>query len=135
MASEAKKFPVIKTRSVVKTMSAGGNYRGKPPIRKSKKLNQAALDLVNENAALIAKALYDSTIQGHILSARLLVELAEGHVDVEQAMNSRPLRSFAWDLAQEPEWPGESPKPSKEESPEDPFPDDQSLESPEPEVA
>jgi hypothetical protein len=37
----------------------------------------------------------------------LLVELAEGNLEAEEAMTMRPLRSQALELAAEPEWPGE----------------------------
>jgi hypothetical protein len=76
-------------------------------FKKAKKLNKEALKLVDEKAAEIAKSLYDSTLDGHVLSARLLVELAEGNVDAEEAMTLRPLRSLASDLAAEPQWPRE----------------------------
>ena len=74
---------------------------------KLKALNEAALNLVNEKAKEIVQSLYNSTIEGHVQSTRLLVELAEGNVEAEEAMEMRPLRSFALDLAAEREWPGE----------------------------
>ena len=76
-------------------------------IGKVKKLNKEALKLVDEKAPEIAKSLYESTIKGHVLSARLLVELAEGDVEAEEAMTMRPLRSIALELAAEPQWKGE----------------------------
>jgi hypothetical protein len=69
------------------------------------KLNQAAFKLVDENAGPFAKALYDSAIEGHVLSARLLVELAEGNVGTEEALTMRPLLSLAVRLGAEPQWP------------------------------
>ena len=74
---------------------------------KVQKLNKEALKIVDENAEKIAKALLASTILGHVLSARLLVELAEGDVEGEEAMTMRPLRSIASELAAEPQWKGE----------------------------
>jgi hypothetical protein len=69
------------------------------------KLIKAAFKQVDENAPQIAQALYDSAIQGHVLSTRLLVELAGGNVDVEEALLTRPLRTLAMRLAEEPQWP------------------------------
>ncbi len=76
-------------------------------VVKAKKLSKEALRLLDENAPEIALALYNSTIKGHVLSAKLLVDLGEGNVDAEEAINMRPLRSLALELAQEPEWQGE----------------------------
>jgi hypothetical protein len=78
--------------------------------RKTVKLSKEALKLVDEKADLIAKALYDSTIAGHVLSARLLVDLAEGNVDVDEALNTRPMQSIAVALALEPHWSGDDPE-------------------------
>ena len=79
-----------------------------------KKLSEEALKLVDEKAAEIARSLYDSTLDGHALSARLLVELAEGNVEAEEAVSMRPLRSLAFDLAAEPEWQPEAPEAAAE---------------------
>ena len=78
---------------------------------KVKKLNDEALKLVDEEAAKIAKSLLDSTLQGHVLSARLLVELAEGNAEAEEVLTMHPRRSVALDLAAEPQWPGETEEP------------------------
>jgi hypothetical protein len=87
--------------------TAPGKANANGAYKKVKKLNKAALKLVDEKATEIAKSLYDSTLDGHVLSARLLVELAEGNVDSEEAMTMQPLRSLALDLAAEPEWTSE----------------------------
>jgi hypothetical protein len=76
-------------------------------VVKARKLSKAALKTLDEKAELIVKALYDSTIQGHVLSARLLVDLGEGNVDAEDAVAMRPLRSLALELAEEPGWKDE----------------------------
>lgn len=81
------------------------NARG--TFRKVKKLNDAALKLVDDNAPKIAQSLLDSTLEGHVQSARLLVDLAEGNVEGEEAAMSRPFRSLALELAGAPEWKGE----------------------------
>lgn len=82
-----------------------GKANGARTLKKVKKLNEAALKLVEDKAAEIAQSLYDSTRDGHVQSARLLVELAEGNVEVEEAVTMRPLHSLALALAAEPEWP------------------------------
>jgi hypothetical protein len=73
-------------------------------VVKAKKLSKEALRLLDEHASLIAEALYNSTIKGHVLSAKLLVDLGEGNVDAEDAITMRPLRTQAQELAIEPEW-------------------------------
>lgn len=64
--------------------------------------------MVDVNANEIAQSLLDSTLAGHVLSAKLLIDLAEGDADLEDAINKRPLRTLAMDLAAEPEWEGDS---------------------------
>ena len=76
-------------------------------VKKTRKLNKAALKLVDENASAIAQSLLNSTIDGNVVSARLLMDLAEGNVAAEDAMVMRQLRSLALDLSAEPEWPRE----------------------------
>jgi hypothetical protein len=71
---------------------------------RAKKLNRAALKLVDEKAKEIANSLYESTLAGHVLSARFLVDLAERDVETEHPMRMRPLHSTAKELASEPEW-------------------------------
>jgi hypothetical protein len=71
--------------------------------RKAIKLTAAAFNMIEIKAVEIVQALYDSTLKGHVMSAKLLVELAEGDVDVEDALNKKPLRSLALRLANEPQ--------------------------------
>ena len=71
--------------------------------RKTIKLTAAAFNMIETNAAALALALYESALKGHVMSAKLLVELAEGDVDVEDALNKKPLRSLALRLANEPQ--------------------------------
>jgi hypothetical protein len=84
------------------------------------KLNQAAFKIVNEKATEIAKSLLKSTIAGHVLSARLLVELAEGNVGAEEALRMRPLRSLALQLEAEPQWTFDAPNATAETDVEEP---------------
>jgi hypothetical protein len=67
--------------------------------RKVIRLNKEAFKLVEDNAVDITAALLRSTIEGKVMSTRLLVELAEGDVDVEDGMPVGPLRSLALKLA------------------------------------
>lgn len=78
------------------------------------KLNQAAFKIVDENATDIADSLLKSTKKGHVMSARLLVELAEGNVGAEEALTMRPLRSLALQLEAEPQWPFDAPNAATE---------------------
>jgi hypothetical protein len=71
--------------------------------RKAIKLTAAAFNVVETKAVEIVQALFISTLKGHVMSAKLLVELAEGDVDVEDALNKKPLRSLALRLANEPQ--------------------------------
>jgi hypothetical protein len=71
--------------------------------RKTIKLTAAALYTIEANAPNVIEALLQSALKGHVLSTKLLVELAEGDVDVEDALNKRPLRSLALRLANEPQ--------------------------------
>jgi hypothetical protein len=75
--------------------------------RKVKRLCKLAFETVEGRAGEIAEALMDSTKEGKVMSAKLLVDLAEGVVDVEEAVTKRPLRSLALRLANEPEAPQE----------------------------
>ncbi len=74
-----------------------------------KKLKKEAFKIVENRAGEIAESLMKSTVEGHVLSARLLVELAEGDVDVEEALLKRPLHSTAMQLAEEQQWNGKDP--------------------------
>jgi hypothetical protein len=80
-----------------RTQSAAGKKR------KTIKLTAAAFSMIETNAPEIVQALYESALKGHVMSAKLLVELAEGDVDVEDALNKKPLRSLALRLANEPQ--------------------------------
>jgi hypothetical protein len=71
--------------------------------RKAIKLTTAAFNMVEDKAVEIIEALFISALKGHVMSAKLLVELAEGDVDVEDALNKKPLRSLALRLANEPQ--------------------------------
>ena len=97
-----------KKQAVLSNVNARGKSPKPPTPRKAQRLIAAALKLVDDNACEIARSLYESTLAGHVLSAKLLIDLAEGNADVEDAINKRPLRTLAMDLAAEPEWEGDS---------------------------
>jgi hypothetical protein len=88
--------------------------------KKAKKLYSAAFKKVEENADKIAEFLYSSTQKGGVMSAKLLVDLAEENVDIEEALEVGPLRSLALRLAARPPWNGDNPaaKPAPETDPE-----------------
>jgi len=95
-------------QTVAKKANAGGT------ISKTRKLNKAALNLVENNATEMAESLYKSTLEGHVLSAKLLVQLTEGEVAPEEALAMRPLRTVAMNLAAEKQWTGDKPEPDAE---------------------
>jgi hypothetical protein len=74
---------------------------------KVRRLIEEAFKIADEKAKSLADALYDSAIKGHVLSARMLIELAEGNLDVEDAMIKGPLRSLALRIEQEEQMPPE----------------------------
>jgi hypothetical protein len=82
-----------RTQSAEKKYSSG----------KVRKLNNEALTIVVTKAKEIAEALFESTTKGHVMSAHLLIELAEGSVTPEEAANRRQIRSLALRLANEPQ--------------------------------
>ena len=69
--------------------------------RKVIRLSREAFKLVEDNAIKITAALLESTFEGKVMSTKLLVELAEGDVEVQEGMIAGPLRSLALKLAKE----------------------------------
>jgi len=86
-----------RARMTTRTQSALGKKR------KATRLAKTAFEVVEAKAGEIIDALMKSTNQGKVMSTKLLVELAEGDVDVEDALTKKPLRSLALRLANEPE--------------------------------
>jgi hypothetical protein len=76
--------------------------------RGSSKLNAAAGKALEKHSDEIVKSLYDSTINGNVISAKLLFALAEGQIDCEDEALVLRLFSYAEKLASEPEWDGET---------------------------
>jgi hypothetical protein len=77
--------------------------------RRAKVLKQAALKQVEENALAIVDCLVEGSKQGHALSARLLMDLAEGEAEVEEAVQKRPLLTLRARLEAEPKSPKDAP--------------------------
>jgi hypothetical protein len=71
---------------------------------KVRKLNKEALARVEANSERIVTALLEATEKGHVMSTRLLIELAEGCLDVDDGMKTKVGNSLAARLAKEPEW-------------------------------
>jgi len=76
-------------------------------FKMTKKLNEAALKKLDEKADQIVDSLCQKTIDGNTQCGRLLVELAQRNEEAEQAARPGPARSFASELASEPQWAGE----------------------------
>lgn len=72
------------------------------------RLCKEAFKTVEDNAGGLAAALLKSAEEGKVMSTKLLVELADRNVDVEQRPTVGPLRSLALKLAAEPQLPRES---------------------------
>src|SRR5271165_4041805 len=70
-----------------------------------KRLNKAAFKQVDERADEIVTALVKSALEGHVLSTRLLIELAGCGVDIEKFLPKGPLQTLAMRLAREPQMP------------------------------
>ena len=75
--------------------------------RRTIRLSKIAFNTVEERAGEITDALMKSALEGKVTSTKLLVELAEGNVDVDEALTKRPFRSLALRLANEPQVPKE----------------------------
>ena len=73
----------------------------------TKKLNEAAMKKVDEKADQLVDSLCQKAIDGNTQCGRFLVELAQGNGEAKEATEPRQIRSFALELASEPEWSGE----------------------------
>jgi len=73
-----------------------------------KRLLAEALRVLDDNATGIATGLMEAAKLGHVMSARLLIELAGADVDIEEALGKRPLITLAMRLAKEPQAPAKS---------------------------
>jgi hypothetical protein len=76
----------------------------KPVAKGAEKMRLAADNALKQHCLEIAKALVNSSIKGHIQSARFLYFLAEGQQKLEAAQVVETLHSLAIELAQQPEW-------------------------------
>lgn len=73
-----------------------------------KKLNRAAFRVLEQRADEIANVMIDAARKGQSMSTRLLMELAGGNLDSEQAAAMRPFRKLLLDLAAEQQLTGEA---------------------------
>jgi hypothetical protein len=84
------------------------------PKRKLTKLTEEAFKQINENAESIAQALCKSTKEGNVISARLLVELAQDQMETEEVSMKQQVQTIAQRLAKEKEWQGPPLTPEEE---------------------
>ena len=82
--------------------------------RKPTWINKVAKKTVDENAGGICNGLLDSAKKGHSMSAKLLLDLADGAVDIEEALEKRPLITIAMRLGAERQLPRHQPDTEKE---------------------
>ena len=76
----------------------------KLPAKGAEEMRLAADMVLEEKCIEIARALADSSIKGHIQSARFLYLLAEGRHKIEAAKVVETLQSLAIELAMQPDW-------------------------------
>jgi hypothetical protein len=108
-------FPSAAVRNTVKCGPGnGGQMKAKKQAKVKKscngtvtRLNEAAFKIVDERGDEIADSLMESALKGHVLSTKLLIELAKGNPEMKKALMKGPFRSLAMDLAAEPKWPRE----------------------------
>jgi hypothetical protein len=74
------------------------------PKRKLTKLNEQAFNEIEENAEAIAKALCEATNKGNVISARLLVELAEDQIDTEEVSTKQQVQNIGKQIELEKEF-------------------------------
>ncbi len=73
-----------------------------------KPLIEAVRAVIISEALLIAKGLAKSAKKGRPMAARLMIDLAQKDVDIEEAIKTNPLRSLALRLAAQPQLPPEA---------------------------
>lgn len=88
--------------------------------RKPTWINKVAEKTVNENAGDICTGLANAAKKGHAMSARLLFNLADGNVDIEEALEKRPLKTIAMRLGAEQQSPKDHPNAKEEKDPSPP---------------
>ncbi len=74
------------------------------PKRKLLKLNEQAFNQVETNATEIASALCEATKKGNVISARLLVELAQDQIDTEEVSKRQQVQNMGKQIELEKEW-------------------------------
>src|ERR1039458_2443064 len=82
--------------------------------RKPTRINKVAEKLVDEKADEICKGLAEAAGKGHVMSAQLLIDLADGAVEIEEALEKRPLNTIAMRLGAELQLPNHHPDAEEE---------------------
>jgi hypothetical protein len=82
--------------------------RKKAVSRGTAKMKAAASKALENNSEKIAKSLLDGTLKGNVISAKLLIALAEEQADCEEKEPKQRGYSLAEKLASESEWIGEA---------------------------
>jgi hypothetical protein len=85
----------------------GTGAQKKTVSRGTAKMREAADKTLEVNSDKIAKSLLDKTLAGNSMSAKLLLELAEGQTDCQDEEVVRRRCNLDEELASEPEWEGE----------------------------
>jgi hypothetical protein len=107
---------VAKQKQAAGVKPRGKGVRKQAGSRGMAKVTAEADKKVELNSEKIVQSLVDSALKGNISGARLLFSLAEGQTDSEAEGGMRAVRSFASELALEPEWDGGGIKASAETS-------------------
>ena len=85
----------------------GTGTQKKTVSRGAAKLKQAADKKLREHSEEIAESLYGKLMTGNVPCGKLLIALADGETDCEEAPVVRRRCNLAEELASEPEWDGE----------------------------
>ena len=85
--------------------------------RKPTWINKVAENTVNTNATAICEGLVEAAKLGHSMSAKLLLDLADGNVDIEEALEKRPLKTIAMRLGAEQQLPRNHSNAEEEKAP------------------
>lgn len=81
---------------------------------KGSRLNQAARIVVEKNAETVADALFEAMKKGHTLSSQILLQFAQMGVDLEAALNKKPVRTLAMRLSADRQLPRDYPNGEEE---------------------
>ena len=88
--------------------------------RKPTWINKVAEKVVEDNADGICNGLAEVAKKGHSMSAKVLLDLADGNVNIEEALEKRPLKTIAMRLGAEQQSPKDHPDTKEEKDPSQP---------------